>query len=64
MVVPFFLISRGKFNFKVSVYMMELYNDRLIDLLAENSAVDVSFENFFDLNYVYQILTSLFTSCS
>ena len=25
--------------------MMELYNDRLIDLLAENNAVDVSFEH-------------------
>jgi hypothetical protein len=40
-----FLISRGKFSFKVSVYMLELYNDRLIDLLAENNAVDVSFEH-------------------
>ena len=49
----FFFVSRGKFSFKVSVYMLELYNDRLIDLLAENSAADVSFKYSSDLNSVY-----------
>jgi hypothetical protein len=33
--------------------MLELYNDRLIDLLAENSAADVSFKYSSDLNSVY-----------
>jgi hypothetical protein len=53
--VLFFFVSRGKFSFKVSVYMLELYNDRLIDLLAENSAADVSFKYSSDLNSVYRI---------
>ncbi|CAB3977739.1 myosin heavy chain, non-muscle-like [Paramuricea clavata] len=36
--------NKGKFSFKVSVYMLELYNDRLIDLLAENHAADAKLD--------------------
>ncbi|XP_028399082.1 kinectin-like [Dendronephthya gigantea] len=36
--------NKGKFAFKVSVYMLELYNDRLIDLLAENSNTDAKLD--------------------
>ena len=34
---------RSKFSFKVTCYMLELYNDKLIDLLAPHGK-EVSFE--------------------
>lgn len=39
-----FLLHRSKFSFKVHCYMLELYNDRLIDLLAPHGK-EVSFDS-------------------
>lgn len=35
-----YVYFRNKFNVKVSTYMMELYNDRLIDLFAKPGTSD------------------------
>lgn len=39
-----YVYFRNKFSVKVSTYMMELYNDRLIDLFAKpGTSDDVSY---------------------
>ena len=42
MIFYLFFFSRSKFKFKVEVYMMELYNDRLIDLFGKDHSGEVS----------------------
>lgn len=38
--IPCMYIFRNKFSVKVSTYMMELYNDKLIDLFAKPGTSD------------------------